>query len=98
MWEIYKLQKQKVMKQTNSSYKFYLVRLSSTPVSQLVQYFNKMAGSYAWTSERAAYDTTLIDALTKKGIDVSAVYDGTAISFKHKVSYEPTLKRLSLIV
>ena len=86
------------MKQTNSSYKFYLVRLSSTPVSQLVQYFNKMVGSKAWTSERAAYDTALIDALIYKGIDVSAVYDGTAISFKHKVSYDPTQKRLSLTV
>ena len=85
------------MKPTNSSYKSYWVRLSSTPVSQLVQYFNKMAGSNAWTSERAAYDTALIDALTNKGIDVSAVYDGTAISFKHKVSYDPTQKRLSLI-
>ena len=85
------------MKSTNSGYKFYWVRLSSAPVSQLVQYFNKMAGSNAWTSERAAYDTALIDALTKKGIDVSAVYDGTAISFKHKVFYNPTQKRLSLI-
>lgn len=88
----------KVMKQTNSSYKFYLVRLSSTPVSQLVQYFNKMVGSKAWTSERAAHDTALIDALIYKGIDVSAVYDGTAISYKHKISYDPTQKRLSLIV
>ena len=86
------------MKQTNSSYKFYLVRLSSTPVSQLVQYFNKIVGSNTWTSERAAYDTALIDALIYKGIDVSAVYDGTTISFKHKISYDPTQTRLSLIV
>lgn len=86
------------MKQTNSSYKFYLVSLSSTPISQLIQYFNKMVGSNAWTSERAAHDIALIDALIYKGIDVSAVYDGTTISFKHKVSYDPTQKRLSLIV
>jgi len=85
------------MKQTNSSYKFYLVRLSSTPVNQLVQYFNKMVGSNAWTSERAAHDTAFVDALINGGIDVSAVYDGTRISFKHKVFYVPTQKRLSLI-
>ena len=98
MWEIYKLQKIKLWnKQIQVTSSIWLdCRLP--PVSQLVQYFNKMVGSNAWTSERAAYDTALIDALIYKGIDVSAVYDGTAISFKHKVSYEPTLKRLSLIV
>ena len=57
-----------------------------------------MVGSKAWTSERAAYDTALIDALIYKGIDVSTVYDGTTINFKHKVSYDPTQKQLSLIV
>ena len=85
------------MKQKNSSYKFYLVRLSSTPVSQLVQYFNNEVGSRAWTSERAAFDAALIDALINKGIDVSAIYDGTSIRFKHKVDYDTTLKRLSII-
>ena len=86
------------MKQQNSSYKYYLVRLSSTPVSQLVEYFNNEVGSHAWTSERAAFHAALIDALIHKGIDVSDIYDGASISFKHKVSYEPTLKRLSIIV
>lgn len=85
------------MKQTNSRYNFYLAKLSSASVSQLVQYFNKMVGSNAWTSERAAHDTALIDTLINKGIDVSAVYDGTCISFKHKVSYDATQKRLSLV-
>ena len=85
------------MQKTNSSYKFYLVSLSSSPVCQLVQYFNKMVGSNAWTSERAVHDTALIDALIYKGIDVSAVYDGTSISFMHKVFYDQCYKRLSLI-
>lgn len=60
------------MKQKNSSYKYYLVRLSSTPVSQLVEYFNNEVGSRAWTSERAIFDAALIDALIYKNIDVSA--------------------------
>ena len=85
------------MKQKNSSYKYYLVRLSSTPVSQLVQYFNSKVGSRAWTSERAAFDAALIDAFINKGIDVSDIYDGRNISFKHKVDYDTTLKRLSII-
>ena len=97
MWKIYKLQKIKVMKQTNSRYKFYLAQLSSTSVSQLIQYFNKMVGSNAWTSERAVHDIALIDTIINKGIDVSAVYNGTCISFKHKVFYDVTQKRLSLI-
>ena len=82
------------MKQTNSSYKFYVARLSSTPVPQLVEYFNREVGSRAWTSERSAYDTALIDALINKGIDVSAVYDGTSISFNHKVSLNAESKML----
>ena len=85
------------MKQKNSSYKFYLVRLSSTPVSQLVQYFNNEIGSRAWSSERAAFNAALIDAFIYKGIDVSSIYDGTRICFKHNVDYDAKLKRLSLI-
>ena len=85
------------MKQQNSSYKFYLVRLSSTPVSQLVDYFNNEVGSRAWNSERAAFDAALVDALIYKGIDVSAIYDGKSISFNHKVDYDSTLKRLTTI-
>lgn len=85
------------MKQKNSSYKYYLVRLSSTPVSQLVEYFNNEVGSRSWTSQRAAFDAALIDALIHKGIDVSEVYDGKSISFSHKNDYNSTLKLLSTI-
>ena len=85
------------MKQKNSNYKYYLVRLSSTPVSQLVQYFNNEVGSRAWASERAAFDAALIDAFIYKGIDVSEIFDGKSINFKHKVDYDTTLKRLSII-
>ena len=82
------------MKENNSSYKFHVARLSSTPDSQLVEYFNREVGTRAWTSERGAFDAALIDALINKGIDVSAVYDGTSISFKHKVSLGPDSKTL----
>lgn len=82
------------MKQTNVSYKFHVVRLSSTPINQLVQYFNHEVGSHAWTSERAAFDAALIDALIYKGIDVTDVYDGISICFKHKITYDPFQNRL----
>ena len=82
------------MKENNSSYKFHVARLSSTPVSQLIEYFNREVGTRAWTSERGAFDTALIDALINKGIDVSAVYDGSSISFKRKVSLNAESKML----
>ena len=82
------------MKENNSSYKFHVASLSSTPVSQLVDYFNREVGTRAWTSERCAFDTALIDALINKGIDVSAVYDGSGISFKRKVSLNAESKML----
>ena len=68
--------------------------LSSTPVPQLIEYFNREVGTRAWTSERGAFDTALIDALINKGIDVSAVYDGSGISFKRKVSLDAASKTL----
>lgn len=82
------------MKQANSSYKFHVARLSSTPVPQLIEYFNREVGTRAWTSERAAFDAALIDALINKGIDVSAVYDGTSIKFKHKITIDFESKTL----
>jgi hypothetical protein len=82
------------MKQTNSSYKFHVARLSSTPIPQLIEYFNKEVGTLTWTSERAAFDTALIDALINKGIDVLAVYDGSSISFKREVSLNSESKIL----
>lgn len=82
------------MKENNSSYKFHVARLSSTPVPQLVEYFNKEVSSRAWTSERGAFDTALIDALVNKGIDVSAVYDGTNITFRNKVLFDSDNKQL----
>ena len=82
------------MKENNSSYKFHLARLSSTPVIQLTELFNKEVGKQGWTSERAAFDTALIDALINKGVDVSAVYDGNSISFRHKVSLDSESRKL----
>ena len=82
------------MKQKSSSYKFYLVRLSSTPVNQLVEYFIREVGHRGWTSERAAHDAALIDALINKGVDVSVVYDGTSIAFKQKVTFDTVNRKL----
>ena len=86
------------MKEKNSSYKFHVARLSSMPVSQLVELFNKEVGNRGWTSERSAFDAALIDAFINKGIDVSAVYDGNSISFRLKVSLDSASKKLITLV
>ena len=37
---------------------------------------------------RAYHDQALIDEFKRRGIDVSAIYDGKSISFIHPVRYE----------
>ncbi len=86
------------MKENNSSYKFHVARLSSMPIFQLVELFNKEVGNRGWTSERSSFDAALIDALINKGVDVSAVYDGTSISFRQKVSLDSGSQKLIALV
>ena len=40
-----------------------------------------------WVGMRAYHDQALIDEFQRRGIDVSSVYDGKAISFAHPVRY-----------
>ena len=51
--------------------------------------FNALVGKRYWCAARAAHDTALIDTLIKKGVDVSAIYDGKTISFARKVVLNP---------
>ena len=95
---VYSLQKILIMKENNSSYKFHVARLSSMPVSQLVELFNKEVGNRGWTSERSAFDAALIDAFINKGVDVFAVYDGTSISFRQKVTLDSESQKLIALV
>ena len=86
------------MKENNSSYKFHVVRLSSMPIFQLVELFNTEVGNRGWTSERSSFDAALIDAFINKGVDVSAVYDGTSISFRQKVTLDSESQKLIALV
>ena len=51
--------------------------------------FNALVGKRYWCAARAAHDAALIDTLIKKGVDVSAIYDGKSISFARKVVLNP---------
>ena len=65
-------------------------------VDALISEFNKQVGSNAWTSLRGVHDSVLIDTLIAKGIDVSTIYNGVDISFKHKVKLSEDKTRIIL--
>lgn len=71
--------------------------IAQMSVEQLVEQFNALVGKSYWASARAAHDTALIDEFTKHGIDVSAVYDGKAISFKNKIALNKEQNMIVLI-
>ena len=63
----------------------------------LVEQFNSEVGRRCWASARVAHDTTLIDTLIDRGVDVSAVYDGESISFKDHIVLNEDLNKLFIV-
>ena len=57
----------------------------------------QQVGNTGWTGMRAYHDQALIDEFQRRGIDVSAVYAGKAISFAHPVGYDIANNRLAII-
>jgi hypothetical protein len=57
-------------------------------IPELVTVFNHQVGNTGWTGMRAYHDQALIDEFQRRGIDVTAVYDGKSISFAHPVRYD----------
>lgn len=58
---------------------------AASTLPSLVRSFNSQVGKRGFNSVRAAHDQALIDELVRRGVDVSAVFDGTALSFAHHV-------------
>lgn len=73
---------------SNSIYNDFAEQFAASSITSLVDSFNREVGNRGWTSARAAHDLALIDELKRRGIDVSAVFDGTAISFAHHVGLD----------
>lgn len=69
----------------NSFYNDFAARFAATTLTSLVKSFNSQVGNRGFNSMRAAHDRVLIDEFVRRGIDVSAVFDGTTISFAHYV-------------
>lgn len=69
------------------TYKYQSIKnaIAKMSVEELTCAINAQVGNRGWCSARAAHDAALIDTLIKKGVDVSAIYDGTSISFERHI-------------
>ncbi len=82
---------------SSNMYNDFKNRLKQKGTESLVEQFNAQIGKRYWASARAAHDTTLIQTLINRGVDVSAVYDGESISFKEHVVLKEDLNKLFLV-
>ena len=65
-------------------------------IDTLITNFNREVGSRAGTAARLAFNLVNIEELKRRGIDVSAVYNGTIIKFAHHVKLDDTGTKLVL--
>ena len=64
-------------------------------LTSLAESFNAQVGNRGFNSARAAHDHALIDELERRGVDVSALSDGHAISCAHHIAtVETNMKRV----
>ena len=78
-------------------YTKYALQFADMQIPELVNEFNALVQSRAWSSMRAYHDKALIDEFRNRVIDVSNIYDGKAISFAHHVRYDIADNRLVTI-
>ena len=81
--------------QQNIYYTKFALQFADMQISELVTIFNSQVHSRAWSSMRAYHDAALLDEFQRRGIDVSAVYDGKVISFASLVMYDVVNNRLA---
>ena len=63
-------------------YTKYALQFADMQIPELVTVFNQQVGNTGWTGMRAYHDQALIEEFQRRGIDVSAVYDGKAHRLK----------------
>ena len=83
--------------QQNIYYIKFALQFADMQIHELVTVFNAQVQSRGWSSMRAYHNQALLDEFQRRGIDVSAVFDGRAISFARPVSYDMTDNRLVII-
>ena len=75
----------------------YALQFADMQIPELVTIFNAQVQNRGWSSMRAYHDLALIDEFQRRGIDVSAVYDGKVITFAHSVRYDLPNNKLVVI-
>jgi hypothetical protein len=78
-------------------YAKYALQFADMQIPELVTIFNTQVQNRGWSSMRAYHDQALIDEFLRRGIDVSSVYDGKAISFAHPVRYDIQGNKLVIV-
>lgn len=72
----------------NLSYTHFAAIFAQEDLLTLIADFNRQVGKRGFNSQRVAHDVALIDELIRRGIDVSAIYDGTTISFANFIDID----------
>ena len=72
----------------NEKIKTYSACFIGKSITELVDDFNRDVGVIGLTHDRAYYHEALLLAFEEKGVDVSAVTDGTNISFEHHIRFD----------
>lgn len=80
----------------NLSYTHYAAIFAQEDLNTLFANFNREVGLRGFNSERAAYDVALIHEFIRRGIDVSAIYDGTTIKFANLITIDEANKAIVL--
>lgn len=83
--------------QQNIYYIKFALQFADMQITELVNVFNRQVGNHGWTGVRAYHDQALIDEFRRRGVDVSVVYSGKAISFEHPIRYDIADSRLAII-
>jgi len=78
-------------------YTKYALQFADMQIPELVTVFNRLVNCNGWSGMRAYHDQALIDEFQRRGIDVSAIYDGKASCFAHPVRYDIADNRLATI-
>ena len=83
--------------QQNIYYIKYALQFADMQIPELVTVFNAQVGNTGWTSMRAYHDRALIDEFQRRGINVSSIYNGKAISFAHPIGYDLCTNTIHII-
>ena len=82
---------------TNVYYLKFALQFADYSIENLVASFNHEVNNKGWTGMRAYHDQALIDEFQRRGIDISVVYDGKAISFSRPVKFDIADNKLFVV-